>query len=478
MHDSLAEFCNYVEFPSIIRHDDASGDIVEVSPAPLLVRIPPTPTPPPPSELVDEAMAEDKDPGTPLASTGPVPSTMPPPVAPIAAVAEPPAPIAVSGTATRQAGPKPPRGKPGPLAGESVMGGKGKAKAAPAPPKQKPTYAAAAQAAAAPPTPPTPAPPPRASMVISIPGASRDTSLAIQSQMRADLVAVLCSQALAAQPVYANVKVSAARWMPKGNLVVFSGPDTSQDALLSASHVLTSAISAWLPLLGPSRMSARANVKWSKILVNSVPLCSAPHSEMGVTPSAVLHAQLTEHNPSYAALKITQMPSWVQAPSTYLPSAVTSSLVVAFKDPDGSITRNLIKAKSLFVFGAQAIVRKWKYKAPHPKTRLIRMADAQIAASVAAGSTVLSSTARPGSLAQAPKPPSDVLTAAIAMQSAWEAARGEPPPSVATAGPSNLPPTPAGPSVPLVHSPPSAPPGCQSKWAKKKVSFASVITRD
>jgi len=47
MHDSLAEFCNYVEFPSIIRHDDASGDVVEVSPAPLPVRIPPTPTPPP-----------------------------------------------------------------------------------------------------------------------------------------------------------------------------------------------------------------------------------------------------------------------------------------------------------------------------------------------------------------------------------------------------------------------------------------------
>jgi len=281
MHDSLAEFCNYVGFPSTIRHDDASGDVVEVSPAPLPVRIPPTPTSPPSSELVDEAMAEDDDPGTPLVSVGPLPTTMPPPVAPIAAVAEPPAPIAVSGTAARQAGPKPPRGKPGPLASKSVPGGKGKAKAMPPPPKQKPTYVAAAQAAAAPPTPPMPAPPPWASVVISLPDASCDASLAIQSQMRADLIAVLCSQALATQPIYANVKVSAARWTPKGNLVIFGGLDTSQDALLSASHILTSTISLRLPLPGPSHMSACANVKWSKLLVNGVPLRCDPCSEMG-----------------------------------------------------------------------------------------------------------------------------------------------------------------------------------------------------
>jgi len=376
MHLSLTEFCNYVGFPSTICHDDASGDIVKVCSVPLPVRIPPTPTPPPSSELVDATMAEDDDPGTPFASVGPLPTLAPPPVAPITAVAKPPAPIAVSGTAVRQAGPKPPRGKPGPLAGESVTGGKGKAKAVPAPPKQKPTYAAAAQAAAAPPTPPTPAPPPQASIVISLPSASHNASLVIQSQIRANLVAVLCSQALATQPVYANVKVSTARWTPKGNLVVFGGLDTTQDALLSASHVLTSTISLQLPLPGPSRMSAHANVKWSKILVNSVPLRSAPASENRVTPSAVLHAQLTEHNPSYAALKITQMLSWVRVPSTYLPSAVTSSLVVAFEDPDSSIAQNLIKAKSLFAFGAQAVVCKWKYKALHPKTHLIRMVDA------------------------------------------------------------------------------------------------------
>jgi len=39
-------------------------------------------------------------------------------------------------------------------------------------------------------------------------------------------------------------------------------------------------------------------------------------------------------------------------------------------------------------------------------------------ASVAAGTTVLSGTACPGSQAQVPKPPNDVLTAALAVQSA------------------------------------------------------------
>ena len=187
MHDSLAKFCNYVGFPSTCRYDD-SRDVIKVSPVPFPVRIPPTPTPPPPSDLVNKAMAKDDDPGTPLAPVGPVP-TLPPHVAPVVAVSVPPAPITVSGTAARQAGPKPPPGKPGPLASESVTGGKGKAKAAPPPPKPKPTYAAMAQAVAPSLTPPTPAPPPRASVVISIPSASRDSSLVIQSKMHANFVA-------------------------------------------------------------------------------------------------------------------------------------------------------------------------------------------------------------------------------------------------------------------------------------------------
>ena len=106
------------------------------------------------------------------------------------------------------------------------------------------------------------------------------------------------------------------------------------------------------------------------------------------------------------------------------------------------------------------------------------MADAQIAASVVAGTTVLPGLACPGSQAQHPKPPNDVLTATMAVQSTWEAARGHPSTPITTVGPSHLPPTPAGPSTPLVHSPLSAPPGRKPKRAKKKASFASAIARD
>jgi len=113
----------------------------------------------------------------------------------------------------------------------------------------------------------------QASLVISIPEAPHTASLAVQPKMWADMVAMLCQEALAAQPVYTNIKVSATRWMPKGNLVVFGGLDTSPDSLLAIAHVLTSAIFLWLPLLGPSHLSVHANVKWSKVLINGIPLC-------------------------------------------------------------------------------------------------------------------------------------------------------------------------------------------------------------
>ena len=106
------------------------------------------------------------------------------------------------------------------------------------------------------------------------------------------------------------------------------------------------------------------------------------------------------------------------------------------------------------------------------------MADARLTALVAAGATMLPGSVRPSSQAQRPKPPNNVLTTAMAVQSAWEAARSDSSAPITIAGPSNPPPMPAGPSVPLVHSPPSAPPGRKPKRAKKEVSFASAITQD
>jgi len=67
---------------------------------------------------------------------------------------------------------------------------------------------------------------------------------------------------------------------------------------------------------------------------------------------------LVDNNPSYKALKVTQMPSWVRKPSAYNPTQLLSSLVVVFKDPDGTIACNLICACYLYIFSAQATVKK------------------------------------------------------------------------------------------------------------------------
>ena len=180
--------------------------------------------------------------------------------------------------------------------------GKGKAPAAPLP-AQKLSYAAVASAAATM-VPPKPSPPPRASLVISCPGSTSANSLVAQAAMRADLMAYVCTEALAAQPAYANVQVSAAKWTPKGNLVVFAGPDTTHEQLLSASHILTSAVSSWLNTPESSCLVACANVKWSKVLINGVPLFAAGPAP-GPASSAVCHASLVEHNPAYKALRVT-----------------------------------------------------------------------------------------------------------------------------------------------------------------------------
>ncbi|KAH9174379.1 hypothetical protein EDB89DRAFT_1952586 [Lactarius sanguifluus] len=79
------------------------------------------------------------------------------------------------------------------------------------------------------------------------------------------------------------------------------------------------------------------------------------------------HEALTADNPTYAALRITQRPSWVRNPTSYSDNAV-SSLVVAFEDPDGTVARSLLAGKVLFIFGSCATLRKWKQRQPPPRS--------------------------------------------------------------------------------------------------------------
>jgi hypothetical protein len=59
-----------------------------------------------------------------------------------------------------------------------------------------------------------------------------------------------------------------------------------------------------------------------------------------------------------------QKPSWVKPPSSYKADS-TSSLVVAFKDPDGERLKSLLVAWHLYAHGTRATVKKWKQRTQH-----------------------------------------------------------------------------------------------------------------
>ena len=80
----------------------------------------------------------------------------------------------------------------------------------------------------------------------------------------------------------------------------------------------------------------QANVKWFKILINSLPT-GASDTRGPYTPNECQSA-LSSKNPSYAPLIIAQKPNWVKPRPSYTPSS-SPSLVVAFKDLDGTKAR-------------------------------------------------------------------------------------------------------------------------------------------
>ena len=171
-----------------------------------------------------------------------------------------------------------------------------------------------------------------------------------------------------AETGYDEVKISALRYTKKGNLVLTAHHDTTQTQL---SHA-TSAIQTFFREVYADSLQktfdniqSRANVRWSKILINSVHVRIADHR--GPYTLDECHRSLVAHNPSYAALKVTQKPSWVRPPSTYKASD-RSSLVFAFEDPDGSAWKLLLASKQLFILGTRAKVTYWKETPRSPPT--------------------------------------------------------------------------------------------------------------
>ena len=124
--------------------------------------------------------------------------------------------------------------------------------------------------------------------------------------LQAPRLVEICNEALGSKACYASIRLSAAKWSPLGNLVVFAGPDTTLTQLQSTHHLITSAIEGTLP--GAASLLSRLNVKWSKILIGSVP--TGVTDRMSQAHSCKeCHQVLLHDNPSYCHLRVTQLPS-------------------------------------------------------------------------------------------------------------------------------------------------------------------------
>ena len=154
-----------------------------------------------------------------------------------------------------------------------------------------------------------PPPPPRPSLVLSLMHHTLASTLCATAALAPPVLVNTCNTALSTDPTHTNVQVSAAKWTPKGNLVVFTGPGVSCDALFATSHVLTSAMSRALP--DDPWISSHLNVKWGKVMINSVPTGISEGCPTAHSPAACWQS-LIDNNPSLHHLKVCQLPSWVR----------------------------------------------------------------------------------------------------------------------------------------------------------------------
>ena len=181
------------------------------------------------------------------------------------------------------------------------------------------------------------------------------TLKATAAMVLAPALVKVSNAALATNPQYAHVRMSAAKWTPKGNLVIFAGPGISRNALYSTAPLINSAVSEALP--EDPCISAHLNVKWGKVLINSVPT-SVVEGHPTVHSPATCWQVLLDNNPTlFHHLKVCQLPSWVRWPSLFQPGS-SLSLVFFFKNPDRTIAPTLIKAHHMYTFGAQCHIKR------------------------------------------------------------------------------------------------------------------------
>jgi len=91
------------------------------------------------------------------------------------------------------------------------------------------------------------------------------------------------------------VTLSAAWWTAKNNLVVTAGPNTLAYQLTQASHLISDSLLTYLSHdSSPLPITIRDNVKWSRLLINSIPTgASSTHGPY--SPSECLQALIADN---------------------------------------------------------------------------------------------------------------------------------------------------------------------------------------
>ena len=129
-----------------------------------------------------------------------------------------------------------------------------------------------------------------------------------EKQFSSEIVAYLTQKLRDTDP---TVKLSATKWTSKGNLLLTAHHSTSQASLTAATHNITSLFQETQAATFDHNLphiKARANVKWSKILIHRVPLGinSDPDHPRGAYTPEECHTSLITDNPQSASLKVTQ----------------------------------------------------------------------------------------------------------------------------------------------------------------------------
>ncbi|KAI0284174.1 hypothetical protein BC826DRAFT_1109813 [Russula brevipes] len=183
---------------------------------------------------------------------------------------------------------------------------------------------------------------PRASLVMDLKGTPLDDD---DIRPRPAHLTEIFNKALRSSPHH-QVRIAATRWTANRNLMITGGHMTTAQQLWNSTDTLALALAEDQICSKddpPPLPIARPDVKWSKILINGTPT--------GVLPDRAHAHPETQLGPP---------------PSQYTAGS-SSSLVMAFEDPDGSLAKSLLAEKHLYAFGARATVKRWKQRPPKSK---------------------------------------------------------------------------------------------------------------